>query len=63
MFLYKVSWIEHVEVNGKLQTHTMYIEVLSRVLLHLELKKWLAELQRMSERFASAAVEYISSYL
>lgn len=24
MFLYKVSWIEHVEVNGKLQTHTVY---------------------------------------
>ncbi|KAK7331293.1 hypothetical protein VNO77_25515 [Canavalia gladiata] len=57
----QVSWVEHVEVDEKIQTHRLYRDFVNSSIAY-GAERWLMELQRMCERFNSAATEYIPSY-
>ncbi|XP_028759222.1 homeobox-leucine zipper protein HDG11-like [Neltuma alba] len=52
----KVTWIEHVEVDDKTQTHRMYRDLVSGDLAY-GAERWVVTLQRMCERFMFALDE------
>ncbi|XP_020230815.1 homeobox-leucine zipper protein HDG11-like [Cajanus cajan] len=56
-----VSWVEHVEVDEKIQPHQLYRYIVNNNIAY-GAKRWLTELQRMCERFISVGAEYISNY-
>ncbi|VFQ88148.1 unnamed protein product [Cuscuta campestris] len=45
-----VTWVEHVQVDDKLQTHCLYKDLIRDGLAY-GAKRWIAMLQRMSERY------------
>ncbi|VFQ99718.1 unnamed protein product [Cuscuta campestris] len=45
-----VTWVEHVQVDDKLQTHCLYKDLIRDGLAY-GAKRWMATLQRMSERY------------
>ncbi|KAF8398836.1 hypothetical protein HHK36_014699 [Tetracentron sinense] len=56
----KVTWVEHVEVEEKTQTHQLYRDLIhSGVAFGAE--RWLATLQRMCERYACLMVTSTST--
>ncbi|KAG4387731.1 hypothetical protein AAZX31_09G025600 [Glycine max] len=57
----QVSWVEHVEVDEKIQTHHLFKDLVNRNIAY-GAERWLLELQRMCERFTSLEVEYIPNY-
>jgi len=50
-----------VEVDLKIQTHSMYRDIVNNAIA-FGAERWLMELQRISERFGSAALEYKHFY-
>ncbi|KAL2341562.1 hypothetical protein Fmac_009502 [Flemingia macrophylla] len=56
-----VSWVEHVEVDEKIQTHQLYRDIVNNNIAY-GAKRWLTELQRMCERCISVGAEYIPNY-
>lgn len=48
-------WIEHVEVDHKLDTHKMYREILSGGSGY-GAKRWIVTLERMCERMALSSI-------
>lgn len=58
---FQVSWVEHVEVDEKIQTHHLFKDLVNRNIAY-GAERWLLELQRMCERFTSLEVEYIPNY-
>ncbi|RDY01502.1 Homeobox-leucine zipper protein HDG11, partial [Mucuna pruriens] len=59
--LCQVSWVEHVEVDEKIQTHELYRDIVNNNIAY-GAERWLMELQKMCERFTSVGAEYIPSY-
>ncbi|KAG4999676.1 hypothetical protein JHK87_020748 [Glycine soja] len=58
--LCKVSWVEHVEVDDKMQTHQLFTDVICCNNAY-GAERWLSTLKRMCERFACASAETIPS--
>ncbi|KAK7399839.1 hypothetical protein VNO78_11032 [Psophocarpus tetragonolobus] len=56
----RVSWVEHVEVDDKIQTHQLFREVICGNNAY-GAERWVLELERMCERLASASAETIPS--
>ncbi|XP_061339720.1 homeobox-leucine zipper protein HDG11-like [Gastrolobium bilobum] len=57
----QVTWVEHVELDEKFQTHRLYRDLVNKSIAY-GAERWLMELQRMCERLTSAAAEYVPSY-
>ncbi|OIV95986.1 hypothetical protein TanjilG_27090 [Lupinus angustifolius] len=57
----EVTWVEHVEVDDNIQTHSLYKDVVSTGIAY-GAQRWLSELSRMSERFSSFVPNYIPSH-
>ncbi|RDX76969.1 Homeobox-leucine zipper protein HDG11, partial [Mucuna pruriens] len=55
-----VTWVEHVEVDDKIQTHDLFREVIIGKNAY-GAERWVSTLERMCERFASASAETIPS--
>ncbi|XP_061358812.1 homeobox-leucine zipper protein HDG11-like [Gastrolobium bilobum] len=55
-----VTWVEHVEVDDKIQTHQLFREIICDNNSY-GAERWVLTLERMCERFASAALENIPS--
>ncbi|KAL2341563.1 hypothetical protein Fmac_009503 [Flemingia macrophylla] len=53
-----VTWIEHVEVDDKIQPHQLYKDIVHRGIAY-GAERWIMELQRICERFACFYVENI----
>ncbi|KAJ1420886.1 START-like domain superfamily [Sesbania bispinosa] len=56
-----VTWVEHVEVDDKIHTHRLYRDLVG-VNVAYGAGRWIFELQRMCERFASFYVEKIPDH-
>ncbi|KAF1890676.1 hypothetical protein Lal_00013271 [Lupinus albus] len=54
----EVTWVEHVEVDDNIQTHSLYKDVVSTGIAY-GAQRWLSELSRMSERLSSFVPNYI----
>ncbi|KAK9950750.1 hypothetical protein M0R45_006221 [Rubus argutus] len=57
----KVTWVEHVEVDDKIQTHRLYRDLVCGRIAY-GAQRWIVTLQRMCERFASSVDESSSSH-
>ncbi|KAK7412828.1 hypothetical protein VNO78_04486 [Psophocarpus tetragonolobus] len=57
----QVSWVEHVELDEKFQTHQLYRELVNNNFAY-GAERWLLELQRMCERFTCVKAEHILNY-
>ncbi|KAJ1420887.1 START domain [Sesbania bispinosa] len=57
----EVIWVEHVEVDAKVETHKMYREVVNNGFAY-GAERWLMELERTSERINCVAAGYIPMY-
>ncbi|KAG5132635.1 hypothetical protein JHK82_023823 [Glycine max] len=55
-----VTWVEHVEVDDKIQTHQLYKDLIATGIAY-GAERWIMELQRICERFACFYVERIPS--
>ncbi|KAL5157944.1 Homeobox-leucine zipper protein HDG11 [Glycine soja] len=53
-----VTWVEHVEVDDKIQTHQLYKDLIGTGIAY-GTERWIMELQRIGERFACFYVERI----
>ncbi|TKY59718.1 Homeobox-leucine zipper protein HDG12 [Spatholobus suberectus] len=58
--LCRVSWVEHVEVDEKIQTHQLFRDVICGNNAY-GAERWVLTLERMCERFACASAETIPS--
>ncbi|BAT74196.1 hypothetical protein VIGAN_01181500 [Vigna angularis var. angularis] len=58
MFLNSVSWVEHVEVDDKIQTHHLFRDLICGNNAY-GAERWVLALERMCERIASASAETI----
>ncbi|XP_014517363.2 homeobox-leucine zipper protein HDG11-like [Vigna radiata var. radiata] len=47
-----ISWVEHVEVDEKIETHQLYKDIVNNSIAY-GAERWLLELQRMCARFTS----------
>ncbi|KAL9320601.1 hypothetical protein ACSQ67_012440 [Phaseolus vulgaris] len=56
-----ISWVEHVEVDEKIETHQLYKDIVNNNIAY-GAERWLLELQRMCARFSSVGVECIPNY-
>ncbi|XP_019710626.1 homeobox-leucine zipper protein ROC8 isoform X2 [Elaeis guineensis] len=56
----KITWVEHVEIDKKNQTHQLYRNLVDSGMA-FGAQRWLSTLQRMCERFACLTVAGISS--
>ncbi|XP_025647253.1 homeobox-leucine zipper protein HDG11-like [Arachis hypogaea] len=56
-----VTWIEHVEVDDKIQTHRLYRDLVSTNAAY-GAQRWIMELQRMCHRSMSYALENIPDH-
>ncbi|TKY72398.1 Homeobox-leucine zipper protein HDG11 [Spatholobus suberectus] len=56
-----VTWVEHVEVDDKIQTHQLYKDVVG-IGIAYGAERWIMELQRICERFACFYVEKIPNH-
>lgn len=56
----QVTWVEHVEVDDKIQTHRLYRDLVCGRIAY-GAQRWIVTLQRMCERFASSVDEASSS--
>lgn len=59
----QVTWVEHVEVDDKIQTHRLYRDLVCGRIAY-GAQRWIATLQRMCERFACSIdeVSYSSEF-
>ncbi|XP_061358811.1 homeobox-leucine zipper protein HDG11-like [Gastrolobium bilobum] len=55
-----VTWVEHVEVDDKIQTHQLFREIICDNNSY-GAERWVLTLERMCERFASASLANIPS--
>ncbi|CAL0301020.1 unnamed protein product [Lupinus luteus] len=53
-----VTWIEHVEVDDRTQTHLLYKDLVSSSFAYGS-ERWIVELRRMCERFSLYCIERI----
>ncbi|XP_047147495.1 homeobox-leucine zipper protein HDG11-like [Vigna umbellata] len=51
-----ISWVEHVEVDERIETHQLYKDVVNNSIAY-GAERWLLELQRMCARFTSIGDE------
>ena len=58
--LAQITWVEHVEIDKKNQTHQLYRNLVDSGMA-FGAQRWLSTLQRMCERFACLTVAGISS--
>ncbi|XP_020230831.1 homeobox-leucine zipper protein HDG11 [Cajanus cajan] len=56
-----VTWIEHVEVDDKIQAHQLYKDIVHKGIAY-GAERWIMELQRICERFACFYVEKIPNH-
>ncbi|CAJ1935433.1 unnamed protein product [Sphenostylis stenocarpa] len=56
--LCRVSWVEHVEVDDKIQTHQLFRDLICGSNAY-GAERWVLALERMCERFASASADTI----
>ncbi|KAK7332586.1 hypothetical protein VNO80_29339 [Phaseolus coccineus] len=56
-----ISWVEHVEVDEKIETHQLYKDIVNNNIAY-GAERWLLELQRMCARFTSVGAECIPNY-
>ncbi|KAK7277265.1 hypothetical protein RIF29_18416 [Crotalaria pallida] len=56
-----VTWMEHMEVNDKMQTHMLYKELICDKNAY-GAERWLLTLERMCQRFALASMENIPTF-
>ncbi|RDY01503.1 Homeobox-leucine zipper protein HDG11, partial [Mucuna pruriens] len=56
-----VTWVEHVEVNDKIQMHQLYRDLVGTGIAY-GAERWIMELQRICERFACFYVEKIPNH-
>ncbi|CAJ1962998.1 unnamed protein product [Sphenostylis stenocarpa] len=56
-----ITWIEHVEVDDKIQTHQQYKDIIGNGIAY-GAERWIMELQRICERFAAFYVEKIPDH-
>ncbi|KAL5743560.1 hypothetical protein ACOSQ2_026676 [Xanthoceras sorbifolium] len=52
-----VTWVEHVEVNDKTQTHRLYRDLICGSTSAYGAERWIVTLQRMCEKFAFGMME------
>ncbi|KAL5811897.1 hypothetical protein ACOSQ3_026847 [Xanthoceras sorbifolium] len=52
-----VTWIEHVEVDDKIQTHRLYRDLICGSTTAYGAERWIVTLQRMCEKFAFVMME------
>ncbi|XP_062006738.1 homeobox-leucine zipper protein HDG11-like [Rosa rugosa] len=56
----KVTWVEHVEVDDKTQTHRLYRDLVCGIVAY-GAQRWIVTLQRMCERFGCSFDDVSSS--
>ncbi|XP_014517364.1 homeobox-leucine zipper protein HDG11-like [Vigna radiata var. radiata] len=56
-----VTWVEHVEVDDKIQIHPLYKDIIVKGVAY-GAERWIMELQRMCERFAAFYLEKIPDH-
>ncbi|ESW19454.1 hypothetical protein PHAVU_006G126500 [Phaseolus vulgaris] len=56
-----VTWVEHVEVDDKIQIHPLYKDIIAKGIAY-GAERWIMELQRISERFAAFYIEKIPDH-
>ncbi|KAL5811896.1 hypothetical protein ACOSQ3_026846 [Xanthoceras sorbifolium] len=52
-----VTWVEHVEVDDKIQTHRLYRDLICGSTSAYGAERWIVTLQRMCEKFAFVMME------
>lgn len=61
IFYEQVTWVEHVEVDDKIQTHRLYRDLICGSLAY-GAERWIVTLKRMCERFAYSNGEITPSH-
>ncbi|KAK7412829.1 hypothetical protein VNO78_04488 [Psophocarpus tetragonolobus] len=56
-----ITWVEHVEVDDKIQTHQLYKDLIGTGIA-FGAERWIMELQRICERFSCFYVERIPNH-